>query len=206
MTERHQQWRADQASRIISEYHSAGSWFDGLYQNLLPHLREHRESDPRPDDIGSLAETVHRIIGATFAFSPVPWPYLVVDAGVLLSYARLDSETVGAALIDAVTDPSCRIITSPLSYLNAAARAWGTVGAERLRRLVTLQTDPAVEPVLTIPALDLDDVTVLAGISSTEPADVTHTALLALPYRCVIATLDPGAYHRIGYLRTLNLA
>ena len=43
-------------------------------------------------------------------------------------------------------------------------------------------------------------------LDTGERLDVMHTALLALQHRCVIGTSHPATYHRLGYLRTLNVA
>jgi hypothetical protein len=54
--------------------------------------------------------------------------------------------------------------------------------------------------------LERDTATVLAALDIEDRPDIAHTALLALSYRCVVATLEPGAYHRLGYLRTVDLS
>ncbi|MEU4623286.1 hypothetical protein AB0G04_25355 [Actinoplanes sp. NPDC023801] len=144
-------WRSTVANRIIGEHHATGRVFDGIYQNLLPCLREIRRADPEETQIDGLIRRVQGVTGHRFRVSAVPFPHVILDAEVLVSYARLDSQTVGTALVDAVDDAGCHIAVSSPAYL------------------------------------------------------IAHTALLALSYRCVVATLDPGAYHRLGYLRTVDL-
>ncbi|WP_436535504.1 hypothetical protein [Actinoplanes sp. HUAS TT8] len=125
---------------------------------------------------------------------------------MLSSYARLDNLTVGIALIDAVTDAGCRLISSPLAYLRASAEVYATRGSHRLRRILTAEPDPDTDDrILTVPDLAATDITTVVAIDAYEKPDVVHCALLALAHRCVIGTLDPAAYHRLGYLRTLDL-
>lgn len=202
----HHRWRSREATRIISEYHDAGSPFDGLYQNLLPRLREHRRQDPAAAQTDGLLTAVQRLTGNRFPAPVVPWPYFVIDTGVLLSYARLDNQTVGTALVDAVTDASCRIITSPLAYLRAATETYGTRAYGRLQRLVRTGPEAETEPLVTIAELDANAVTVIPALDTEHGPDGVHTAVLALTYRCVVGTLDPGPYHQLGYLHTINLA
>jgi hypothetical protein len=202
----HSTWRSREATRIISEYHQAGNHFDGLYRSLLPQLRENRRRDPSAGQTDGLLSAVQRVTGNRFPAPVMPWPYLTVDTETLLSYARLDNQTVGTAVIDAVTDTSCRILVSPLTYLSAAGQTYGTPAYGRLQRLVADPAGPEAEPLVTIPDLDLTAIIAIPGLDAEDRPDVVHTALLALTYRCVVGTLYPGRYHRLGYLRTVDLA
>ncbi|MEU4425776.1 hypothetical protein AB0F81_34570 [Actinoplanes sp. NPDC024001] len=198
------QWRSRWATRIIGEYHAAGNAFDGLYQSMLPHLHSNRNSDPQPGQTDALLATVQRVTRGAFPVSPVPWPHLVLDAGVISSYAKLDNPTVGVILAEAVADSDCRIVVSPLAYLRTAVELHGTRPFGRLLRLLDGQAGPDGEPLVDVPAFDGDHVPALTALAVDDRPDVAHTAMLALPYRCVIATTDPGAYHRLGYLRTID--
>jgi hypothetical protein len=205
VTGRHHRWRSQEATRIIGEYHAAGNHFDGLYQSLLPRLREFRRTDPAPQRTDGLLVAVQRVTNNRFPAPVVPWPHLALDTGVLLSYARLDNQTVGAAIVDAVTDVSCRLLVSPLAYLQTANLVHGTRGYGRLLRLVREQESPDVEPLATVAELDRDTATAIAGLDTEGDPAVVHTALLALRHRCAVGTLDPAPYHRLGYLHTVNL-
>lgn len=179
-------------AHILREYQDAGRGFDGIEQMLMPHLREHRRAEPRAEDYG-----LEPVVPGRFR------PHLVVDASVLLSYARLDNPTVGAALVEAVADPECRVIVSPLSYLEALPGA-----GDRLHRLLEAVSSPPVG------ARQLEAAARLRGpfsdqsliLDPEESLAVRHTVLLALLDRCVIGTLDPAPYHRLGYRRTLDLS
>ncbi|WP_106318600.1 hypothetical protein [Actinoplanes italicus] len=141
-----------------------------------------------------------------FSLSAVPLPHLILDAEVLISYARLDNQTVGTALVDAVADTSCNIIVSSLSYLRAASRIYGTRAYGRLLRLMDRRPEGDEFPFIDVYELERDTATVLAALDIEDRPDIAHTALLALSYRCVVATLEPSAYHRLGYLRTVDLS
>lgn len=128
---------------------------------------------------------------------------------MLLSFARLDNRTVGAALIDAVADSSCQVIVSPLAYLHIADQLAAVRGADRrLHRMLRhrpADETPESQAVIDVPPLTFRQVDVITQLNTGERLDVMHTALLALHHRCVIGTLEPDAYHRIGYGRVLNL-
>jgi len=117
---------------------------------------------------------------------------------------------VGAALIDAVADGSCRVIVSPLAYRHVADRLIAVRGAEervhRLPRHRPAGEDPASLSVVDVPPLTFRQVDVITQLNTGERLDAMHTVLLALHYRCVIGTLEPDVYHGIGYGRVLNLA
>jgi hypothetical protein len=188
-------------AHILRQYLDAGHAFDGIDQMLLPHLREHRRASPLPADYRPLEADLSDL---GFDVWPRPRPNLAVDATVLLSYARLDNPTVGAALLDAMADVTCRLLVSPLSYLETAPTLAATPGGdERLRRLLHNAYFPGA---LITPPVELRHLEIIARLQSGEPLAVIHTALLALDNRCVIGTLDPAPYHRLGYRRTLDLS
>ncbi len=194
--------REHAGARILRQYQDAGRWFDGIYQMLLPHLRDHRRAEPRPADYGQLVADIGHL-GFTDYHRPLTtWPNLVIDESVLLSYAQLDNETVGAALVDAAHDSACQIVVSTLAYLRAAPPLIGTSGEQRVHTL--LRHLPG--SVTDVADLTFRQADIISRLNTGEPLDVMHTTLLALQHKCVIATLDPSAYHRAGYLRTLNLA
>lgn len=183
---------------LLRQYQDAGKGFDGIHQMLLPHLRENRHTEPRPADFRRLASDIG-LLGIADYFGPDRYsPNFVIDESVLLSYARLDNETVGAALVDAAHDSACQIIVSPLAYLWIAPALRGTEGEQRAYRFRTLGGD--------VRELTIRQVEIMSRLDTGERADIVHTALLGLQYRCVIGTLNPGAYHRLGYLRTVNLS
>jgi hypothetical protein len=198
------------SAHILGQYQQAGVWFDGIYQMLLTHLRENRQAEPQPVQYAPLLADISRLGFADYGAPAMCWPNFVIDGSVLLSFARLDNRTVGAALIDAVADSSCQVIVSPLAYLHIADRLVALRGAERrLHRVLRHQPadeKPASLAVVDVPPLTFRQVDVITQLNTGERLDVMHTALLALHYRCVIGTLEPEVYHRIGYGRVLNLA
>ncbi|MEU8817461.1 hypothetical protein [Actinoplanes sp. NPDC048796] len=200
------------AARLLEQYQSAGNGFDGIHQMLLPHLRENRHAEPRPKDTAALAAAVYRLGYLDYARPHISWPNFVVDASVLASHARLDSLTVGAALVEAVADDTCQVIASPQAYLHVAPGLTGEQD-QRLYRFLR-HLEPATEtrekpedsrPAIEVPPLTFRHTDIIARLKTGERPDIVHTALLALHHRCVIGTFDPAAYHRLGYLRTLDL-
>jgi hypothetical protein len=201
------------AAHVLGLYQQAGLGFDGIYQMLLTHLRENRQADPRPQEYAGLVADIGRLGFGDYRSPTMTWPNFVIDGSVLMSYARLDNQTVGAALIDAIADSSCQVIVSPLAYLRIAGELPTFHGAEwRLHRLLRHQQPPAYEDspaslaVVDVPPLTFRQVDVITQLNTGERLDVMHTVLLALHYCCVIGTLEPEVYHRIGYRRVLNLA
>ncbi|MGK5678498.1 hypothetical protein [Actinoplanes sp. URMC 104] len=192
--------REHAGAQLLRQYQDAGRPFDGIHQMLLPHLRDLRRAEPRPSDHGQLAADVAGL-GFTDHHRPATsWPNLVIDRSVLLSYARLDNEIVGAALVDAAHDSACRIVVSSLAYLRAAPALVGAGGEQRV--LGFLRHLAGVE----VADLTFRQADIISRLDTGEPSDVVHTALLALQHRCVVGTLEPVAYHRIGCLRTLDLS
>ncbi|MET8153677.1 hypothetical protein ACIBSW_33480 [Actinoplanes sp. NPDC049668] len=198
------------SAHILGQYQQAGLRFDGIYQMLLTHLRENRQADPQPREYAQLLADISRLGFADYRDPVTPWPNFVIDGSVLLSFARMDNRTVGAALIDAVADSSCQVIASPLAYLHIADQLAAARGADqRLHRVLRhrpADETPASPAVVDVPPLTFRQVDVITQLNTGERLDTMHTALLALHYRCVIGTLEPEVYHRIGYGRVLNLA
>ncbi|MEV6342543.1 hypothetical protein [Actinoplanes sp. NPDC051851] len=192
------------AAHLLDEYQRAGLGLDGIHQMLLTHLRENRRTLPRPEDHAPLAAEIDRL-GLTGDHDPAAvHPDFVIDGSVLTSFARLDNATVGAALIDAAADESCRILVSPLAYLRLAADP--PAPDDAARRLHRLLNPPSPMAVVETAPLTVRQIDIMTGLKSAERPDTLHTALLALDHRCVIGTLDADTYHRIGYHRVLNLA
>lgn len=175
-----------------------------MYNRLLAHLHANRRADTTPEHYETLLMNVRRSMRSRFDVPAISWPHLVLDRGVIDSYARLDSQTVGVVIAEAVADPDCRIMVSPLVYLGATVRTYGTRRHGRLLRLFASADGPSAESAINVPTLEPEHIPAIAAIADDRP-DVAHTALIALQHRCVIATTDPGAYHRIGYLRTLDV-
>ncbi|MFF5082054.1 hypothetical protein ACFY36_33810 [Actinoplanes sp. NPDC000266] len=201
-------------ARLMRQYQQAGPGFDGIHQMLLQHLRDNRHAEARVADSAGLARAVLDLGYTDYRRPHISWPNFVIDASVLRSHARLDNATVGAALVEAVADEACQVIVSPAAYLHVSPDLSGEQD-QRLYRLLR-RMDPAhaapsddkddPQPLVDLPALAFRDADIIARLKTGERPDIVHTALLALRHRCVLGTLDPAAYHRIGYLRTLDLA
>jgi hypothetical protein len=122
---------------------------------------------------------------------------VVLDRSALLDYARMDSVETGVLVMDVVRDDRAVLRTSPLTLLHCLTVMDGHPASGRVRRLF---------PDGTVPTLTRGDADLIARLRAYEPADMVHTALLAVRSGCWIATHDTAAYHRLGYLRTLSLA
>ncbi|MEU7906485.1 hypothetical protein [Actinoplanes sp. NPDC049118] len=198
------------SAHILGQYQQAGVWFDGIYQMLLTQLRENRQAEPQPKEYAQLLAHIGGLGFADYRDPAGCRPNFVIDGSVLLSFARLDSQTVGAALIDAVADSACQVIVSPLAYVHIADQLAGVRGADqRLHRILRhrpADENPASAAVVDVPPLTFRQADVITQLNTGERLDAMHTALLALHHRCVIGTLEPEVYHRIGYGRVLNLA
>jgi hypothetical protein len=201
--------RERETAHILRQYQQAGAGFDGIHQVLLSFMREHRRAEPRAEDGGTLSGQVAGLGFIEFGLPVRYRPYFVIDDTVLLSYARLDRETVGAALVDAVHDGDCQVVVSPLSYLRIRDELATIDGGEQRVYRLLRNLNPAAEAddaAVVAPPVTFRHVDVISRLNTGERLDVMHTVLLALQHHCVIGTLEPGIYHHLGYPRTLNLA
>ena len=96
---------------------------------------------------------------------------------------------------------------------NSGLAAISEESAPRGRRLHRLLRRQAPEgswqsssAAVEVPPSAFRQIEVITRLNIGERLDAMHTVLLVLPHRCVIGTLEPEIYHRIGHGRVLNPA
>jgi hypothetical protein len=188
--------RGSSFRRILREYHMAGRSFAGLHERLLDNLAAARAQPAAEHETIGLRRGISRV-GGHLPRSGDDWCSVVLDRSALLDYARMDAVETGVLVMDVVRDARATLRTSPLTLLHCLTAVYGHPASARVRRLF---------PEGTVPTLTGDDADLIARLRAYEPADMVHTALLAVRSSCWIATHDTAAYHRLGYLRTLSLA
>jgi hypothetical protein len=195
-------------AEVIRDYHAAGNMFDGLYQRLLGHLQDTRHAGPDELETEGLDHSIRTMPEGTRDGPRLSTSSVVIDRGGLLDYAGRFGAEIGVVVIDVLRDPDSTVVTSPLALLELMPTLHGTPAEATVRKLLAVPAIPAPggDPIAHVPDLTRAEVDLITRLNTGERPDIVHTALLALRWRCWIATHDPGIYHRLGYLRTLALA
>jgi hypothetical protein len=200
-----QSYRDRRVAEVIRDYHAAGNMFDGLYQRLLGHLKDARHAGPDELETSGLRRAMPGVVlgGVHLSTSSV-----VIDHSGLMDYAGRFGAEIGVVVIDVLRDPDSTVVTSPLALLELMPTLHGTPAESTIRKLLAVPATPTPDgdPIAHVPDLTRADVDLITRLNTGEPPEVMHTALLALRWRCWIATHHPSVYHRLGYLRTLALS
>jgi hypothetical protein len=203
-----QSYRDRRVAEVIREYHAAGNMFDGLYQRLLGHLQDARHAGPDELETAGLGRAIRTMPGdparddVLLSSSSV-----VIDHSGLLDYAGRFGAEIGVVVVDVLRDPDSTVVTSPLALLQTMPALHGTPAEVTVRKLLAVPAIPAPDgdPIAHVPDLTRAEVDLIVRLNTGERPDVVHTALLAVRWRCWIATHHPSVYHQLGYLRTLAL-
>jgi hypothetical protein len=205
-------YRDRRVAEVIGDYHAAGNMFDGLYQRLLGHLQDARHTAPSDLETAGLGRALppgSRHTGPSNAIDGVRLSSssVVIDHSGLLDYAGRFGAEIGVVVIDVLRDPGSTVVTSPLALLRLMPALHGTPAEATVRKLLAVPAIPLNDgdPVAHVPDLTRAEVDLITRLNTGERPDVVHTALLALRWRCWIATHQPSVYHRLGYRRTLAL-
>jgi hypothetical protein len=203
-----QTYRDRRVAEVIRDYHAAGNMFDGLYQRLLGHLQDARHAGPDELETAGLDRAIRAMPDAPARDDVLLSPSsVVIDHSGLLDYAGRFGAEIGVVVIDVLRDPDSTVVTSPLALLRLMPSLYGTPADATVRKLLAVPALPAPDgdPIAHVPDLTRADVDLIVRLNTGERPDIVHTALLALRWRCWIATHHPVVYHELGYLRTLAL-
>jgi hypothetical protein len=203
-----QSYRDRRVTELIREYHAAGNMFDRLYQRLLGPLQDARHAGPDDLETAGLGRATGAVDRPARDDPPLSSSSVVIDDSGLLDYAGRFGAEIGVVVVDVLRDPGSTLVTSPLALLRVMPALHGTPAEGTVRKLLAVPAIPVHDgdPVAHVPDLTRTEVDLIIRLNTGERPDIVHTALLALRWRCWIATHHPAVYHQLGYLRTLALA